>query len=82
MHLIDHDLYSFWIVANVINKSFCWFFFFFVKEIELGISQVALAGGSENMTQAPFAVRDIRFGTRFGQDLKVKHFTGHPVCWN
>ncbi|PVD34208.1 hypothetical protein C0Q70_05474 [Pomacea canaliculata] len=42
------------------------------QEIELGISQVALAGGSENMTQAPFAVRDIRFGTRFGQDLKLE----------
>lgn len=79
MHLIDHDLYSFWTVANVTNHFVG---FFFVKEIELGISQVALAGGSENMTQAPFAVRDIRFGTRFGQDLKVNHFTGHPVCWN
>jgi hypothetical protein len=44
---------------------------FFVQEIELGLSQIVLAGGTENMTQAPYAVRDIRFGTRFGQDLKV-----------
>ena len=41
------------------------------QEIELGLSQMVLVGGTENMTQAPYAVRDIRFGTRFGQDLKV-----------
>ncbi|KAK7477197.1 hypothetical protein BaRGS_00031582, partial [Batillaria attramentaria] len=41
-------------------------------EIELGISQMVLVGGTENMTQAPYAVRDIRFGTRFGQDLKLE----------
>ncbi|KAL8565362.1 3-ketoacyl-CoA thiolase, mitochondrial [Nucella lapillus] len=42
------------------------------QEIELGMSQMVLAGGTENMTQAPYAVRDIRFGTRFGQDLKLE----------
>ncbi|XP_076471049.1 3-ketoacyl-CoA thiolase, mitochondrial-like isoform X2 [Babylonia areolata] len=42
------------------------------QEIELGLSQMVLVGGTENMTQAPYAVRDIRFGTRFGQDLKLE----------
>lgn len=46
---------------------------FTCQEIELGISQVVLVGGSENMSQSPYAVRDIRFGTVLGQDLKVKY---------
>ena len=41
------------------------------QEIELGISELVLVGGTENMTQAPFAVRNIRFGTHFGQGLKA-----------
>lgn len=32
---------------------------------------MVLCGGSESMSQAPYAVRNIRFGTRFGVDLKV-----------
>lgn len=34
-------------------------------------SEVVLCGGSESMSQAPYAVRNIRFGTKFGVDLKV-----------
>ena len=30
-----------------------------------------LAGGIENMSQTPYAVRNIRFGTRLGEGLKV-----------
>ena len=41
------------------------------QEIVVGESDIVLAGGTENMSQAPFAVRDIRWGTRFGSDLKV-----------
>ena len=37
----------------------------------VGDSDVVLAGGTENMSQAPYAVRDIRWGTRFGSDIKV-----------
>lgn len=35
-----------------------------------------LAGGAENMSQTPYAVRDMRFGTAFGTDYKVRkiHF--------
>ena len=32
---------------------------------------MVLAGGSEAMSQAPYAVRNARWGTRLGQDLKV-----------
>lgn len=32
---------------------------------------MVLCGGSESMSQAPYAVRNIRFGTKFGVDLKV-----------
>ncbi|KAJ1359805.1 hypothetical protein KIN20_018606 [Parelaphostrongylus tenuis] len=34
--------------------------------IKLGESKLVVAGGSENMTQTPFAVRNVRFGTVLG----------------
>ena len=37
----------------------------------MGDCDIVLAGGSENMSQAPFAVRDIRWGTKFGSDVTV-----------
>lgn len=42
------------------------------QEIELGDANVVLCGGSESMSQAPYAVRNIRFGTKLGQDLKLE----------
>ncbi|KAK3727493.1 hypothetical protein QZH41_018360, partial [Actinostola sp. cb2023] len=42
------------------------------QEILLGESDVVLVGGTENMSQAPYAVRDARFGTRLGLDLKME----------
>ena len=45
---------------------------FGAQEIALGDAQVALCGGSENMTLAPYTVRGNRFGTRFGLDLKLE----------
>jgi acetyl-CoA acyltransferase 2 len=42
------------------------------QEIELGDSNVVLCGGTESMSQAPFAVRNTRFGTKLGQDLKLE----------
>ena len=41
------------------------------QEIQLGESDVVLCGGSENMSQAPYALIDARFGTKLGLDLKV-----------
>ncbi|KAG8194896.1 hypothetical protein JTE90_029187 [Oedothorax gibbosus] len=42
------------------------------QEICLREAEVVLAGGAENMSQAPYAVRDIRFGTKFGVDMKLE----------
>ncbi|KAK5870942.1 hypothetical protein PBY51_003847 [Eleginops maclovinus] len=42
------------------------------QEICLRDSEVVLCGGSESMSQAPYAVRNIRFGTKFGFDLKLE----------
>ncbi|KAL5006384.1 hypothetical protein ScPMuIL_012899 [Solemya velum] len=42
------------------------------REIMLGEADVALVGGAENMSMAPYAVRNIRFGTRLGQDIKFE----------
>ncbi|BFZ15591.1 hypothetical protein BsWGS_18630 [Bradybaena similaris] len=42
------------------------------QDILLGLSDIVLAGGTENMSQSPYAVRNIRFGTRLGEDLKLQ----------
>lgn len=42
------------------------------QEICLRESEVVLCAGSESMSQAPYAVRNIRFGTKFGVDLKLE----------
>ncbi|XP_008938818.1 PREDICTED: 3-ketoacyl-CoA thiolase, mitochondrial-like, partial [Merops nubicus] len=42
------------------------------QEICLNDAEVVLCGGAENMSQAPYAVRNIRFGTRLGAELKLE----------
>lgn len=42
------------------------------QEICVKDAEVVLCGGTENMSQAPFYVRNIRFGTRFGFDIKLE----------
>jgi len=42
------------------------------QEIMLGESDIAVCGGAENMSMAPFAVRNVRFGTTLGFDLKLE----------
>ncbi|CAJ0580174.1 unnamed protein product, partial [Mesorhabditis spiculigera] len=37
------------------------------QQIKVGDSSLVLAGGTENMSQTPFVVRNIRFGTGLGQ---------------
>jgi acetyl-CoA acyltransferase 2 len=37
------------------------------QEISLGVASLVLAAGTESMSQAPFAARNIRFGTKLGQ---------------
>jgi acetyl-CoA acyltransferase 2 len=41
-------------------------------DILMGDSQVVLTGGSENMSQSPFCVRNIRFGTRLGAPYNLE----------
>lgn len=35
-------------------------------------AEVVLCGGTENMSQSPFCVRNARFGTKLGSDLKLE----------
>jgi Acetyl-CoA acetyltransferase len=49
-------------------------FFCFIQEIILGDADIVLAGGSENMSQAPFAVRNARFGINLGEGRQVKFY--------
>jgi len=42
------------------------------QDIQLGDADVALVGGAENMSEAPFLVRNVRFGTQFGVDYKFE----------
>ncbi|KAM5219412.1 3-ketoacyl-CoA thiolase, mitochondrial isoform 3-T4 [Hipposideros larvatus] len=35
-------------------------------------AEVVLCGGTENMSQAPYCVRNIRFGTKLGSDIKME----------
>ncbi len=42
------------------------------KCIGMGESQVVAAGGAENMSMAPYALRDVRQGTKFPNDLTLE----------
>ncbi|WKY02638.1 hypothetical protein Q1695_016143 [Nippostrongylus brasiliensis] len=41
------------------------------QQIKLDDSKLVVAGGSENMSQAPFAVRNMRFGSVLGMKYEV-----------
>ena len=38
----------------------------------VGDSEIEMTGGTDNMSASPYAVRDIRFGTKLGADPKLK----------
>jgi len=42
------------------------------QEIILGDADIVVAGGSENMSQAPFAVRNARWGINLGDERKME----------
>ncbi|CAH1251359.1 ACAA2 [Branchiostoma lanceolatum] len=42
------------------------------QDIVMGDAEIVLTGGSESMTQAPFVLRNARFGTRLGLDLNLE----------
>lgn len=43
-----------------------------IQNIITGESSIVLTGGVENMSQAPFNVRNIRFGTSLGQNINLE----------
>merc|ERR1719510_1636599 len=43
-----------------------------VQEILVGDSDIVMTGGSDSMSACPYAVRDIRFGTKLGVDPKLE----------
>lgn len=45
---------------------------FIFQDIETGVAKISLAGGTDNMSQAPFAVRNVRFGTNLGVNLQLE----------
>mmetsp|Transcript_25827 Transcript_25827/g.61242 ORF Transcript_25827/g.61242 Transcript_25827/m.61242 type:complete len:401 (-) Transcript_25827:102-1304(-) len=42
------------------------------KNIAMGESEIVACGGAENMSMAPYALRDIRQGTKFPNDLTLE----------
>ncbi|MCH9682138.1 MAG: acetyl-CoA C-acetyltransferase [Deltaproteobacteria bacterium] len=42
------------------------------QEILLGDAEIVLTGGTESMTQAPYAARGIRFGTKLGKNPELE----------
>lgn len=45
-------------------------------------AEVVLCGGTESMSQAPYCVRNARFGTKLGSDLKVGTIKVFKNCWS
>ena len=43
-----------------------------MQEIQLGQAEIVLTGGTENMSQAPFAARNIRWGLKYGVEPKLE----------
>ncbi|KAF8359918.1 acaa-2, partial [Pristionchus pacificus] len=42
------------------------------QQIKLGESKIVIAGGAENMSMVPFAVRNVRFGTALGSKYEFE----------
>lgn len=42
------------------------------QEICVKDAEIVLTGGTESMSQAPFCVRNMRFGTKFGSELQLE----------
>ncbi|KAJ3210126.1 3-ketoacyl-CoA thiolase, mitochondrial [Dinochytrium kinnereticum] len=50
-----------------------------VQDIVMGEAEVVLTGGTENMSQAPYALRGVRGGTRYGVDQKLEDTLAHGL---
>lgn len=49
------------------------------QEILLGEAEVVLTGGTESMSQSPYALRNARFGTKYGVDQKLEDTLAHGL---
>ncbi|TPX35709.1 hypothetical protein SmJEL517_g01887 [Synchytrium microbalum] len=49
------------------------------QEIITGEAHIVLAGGTESMTQAPFVLRNVRQGTKYGTDLTMEDSLAHSL---
>ncbi|KAM9224577.1 3-ketoacyl-CoA thiolase, mitochondrial [Dugong dugon] len=49
------------------------------QEICVKDAEVVLCGGTESMSQAPYCVRNVRFGTKLGSDLKLEDYLWAPL---
>ena len=49
------------------------------QEIATGEAQIVLAGGTESMSQAPYALRNVRSGTRYGIDQPLEDTLAHAL---
>jgi acetyl-CoA C-acetyltransferase len=50
------------------------------QQIELGVTQVAVAGGAESMSRAPYTVTGARWGNRMGDSTLVDMMVGVLTC--
>lgn len=50
------------------------------QQIELGITQVAVAGGAESMSRAPYTVTGARWGNRMGDSTLIDMMVGVLTC--
>ncbi|KAJ3011232.1 UNVERIFIED_CONTAM: 3-ketoacyl-CoA thiolase, mitochondrial [Siphonaria sp. JEL0065] len=50
-----------------------------IQDIISGDAEIALAGGTENMSQAPYALRGVRTGTRYGFDQQLEDTLAHGL---
>jgi acetyl-CoA acyltransferase 2 len=50
-----------------------------VQDILTGDAHIVLTGGTENMSQSPYALRGVRGGTRYGIDLKLEDTLAHGL---
>ncbi|KAI8828680.1 Thiolase, N-terminal domain-containing protein [Chytriomyces cf. hyalinus JEL632] len=49
------------------------------QDIFSGDAEVALCGGTENMSQAPYVLRGVRTGTRYGVDQQLEDSLAHGL---
>ncbi|KAJ3098362.1 3-ketoacyl-CoA thiolase, mitochondrial [Phlyctochytrium bullatum] len=50
-----------------------------IQDIASGEAEIVLTGGTENMSQSPYALRGIRTGTRYGVDQKLEDTLAHGL---